>query len=139
MIPFLLPFFFFFNDTATTEIYTLSLHDALPVSPLPNERAPDLLGGPCRHGGLFDQDRALASVTGDLLSRPFHGNQIGLPRSLGGGTDADKDDLRIPQRFCWVRGESESARADPIGYELWKPRLVERNHVALKEPDLLLV
>src|SRR5580698_10953320 len=26
-------FFFFFNDTATTEIYTLSLHDALPISP----------------------------------------------------------------------------------------------------------
>src|SRR2546429_9114761 len=24
-------FFFFFNDTATTEIYTLSLHDALPI------------------------------------------------------------------------------------------------------------
>src|SRR5215204_5390923 len=32
-IPFasLFPFFFFFNDTATTEIYTLSLHDALPI------------------------------------------------------------------------------------------------------------
>src|SRR2546430_16349473 len=28
MLPF---FFFFFNDTATTEIYTLSLHDALPI------------------------------------------------------------------------------------------------------------
>src|SRR5256885_9985051 len=26
-------FFFFFNDTATTEIYTLSLHDALPIFP----------------------------------------------------------------------------------------------------------
>src|SRR5216683_6021792 len=26
-----LDFFFFFNDTATTEIYTLSLHDALPI------------------------------------------------------------------------------------------------------------
>src|SRR5260221_1826259 len=26
-------FFFFFNDTATTEIYTLSLHDALPIWP----------------------------------------------------------------------------------------------------------
>src|SRR3989449_7050511 len=25
--------FFFFNDTATTEIYTLSLHDALPICP----------------------------------------------------------------------------------------------------------
>src|SRR2546430_7257747 len=33
LAPSLLPFslFFFFNDTATTEIYTLSLHDALPI------------------------------------------------------------------------------------------------------------
>src|SRR5256885_15844999 len=29
---FIIPIFFFFNDTATTEIYTLSLHDALPIS-----------------------------------------------------------------------------------------------------------
>src|SRR5256886_14089532 len=28
----MISFFFFFNDTATTEIYTLSLHDALPIS-----------------------------------------------------------------------------------------------------------
>src|SRR5215203_7216274 len=32
-------FFFFFNDTATTEIYTLSLHDALPIL------APSIPGG----------------------------------------------------------------------------------------------
>src|SRR3712207_8782306 len=42
-------FFFFFNDTATTEIYTLSLHDALPISGSSGDRA---LGGdvrpPCR-------------------------------------------------------------------------------------------
>src|SRR3712207_7382614 len=38
----LLSFFFFFNDTATTEIYTLSLHDALPISPRPASR-----GGAC--------------------------------------------------------------------------------------------
>src|SRR5258708_27639834 len=31
MCPFYTTFFFFFNDTATTEIYTLSLHDALPI------------------------------------------------------------------------------------------------------------
>src|SRR3990170_8285132 len=43
-------FFFFFNDTATTEIYTLSLHDALPISrgvrsTAPNSsRAPDPSG-----------------------------------------------------------------------------------------------
>src|SRR2546422_5994289 len=33
----LLPFFFF-NDTATTEIYTLSLHDALPICRLKSSR-----------------------------------------------------------------------------------------------------
>src|SRR6202047_5624202 len=32
--------FFFFNDTATTEIYTLSLHDALPISILPPPSIP---------------------------------------------------------------------------------------------------
>src|SRR5256885_11917687 len=38
--------FFFFNDTATTEIYTLSLHDALPISP----DAPDAAECPGRTG-----------------------------------------------------------------------------------------
>src|SRR2546421_8029962 len=32
-------FFFFFNDTATTEIYTLSLHDALPIFPSGSTRS----------------------------------------------------------------------------------------------------
>src|SRR5256885_15838869 len=32
ILPLVSSFFFFFNDTATTEIYTLSLHDALPIS-----------------------------------------------------------------------------------------------------------
>src|SRR5260370_34475061 len=35
-------FVFFFNDTATTEIYTLSLHDALPIS-----GSSDCARGPC--------------------------------------------------------------------------------------------
>src|ERR1051325_2555752 len=34
-----LGFFFFFNDTATTEIYTLSLHDALPICPETRDRS----------------------------------------------------------------------------------------------------
>src|SRR6266542_4761776 len=44
---------FFFNDTATTEIYTLSLHDALPISPGPGPRrrpARSGRGGGCRSG-----------------------------------------------------------------------------------------
>src|SRR5258708_19700033 len=38
-VPYII-FLFFFNDTATTEIYTLSLHDALPISKLPKIAAP---------------------------------------------------------------------------------------------------
>src|SRR5258705_8012442 len=38
--------FFFFNDTATTEIYTLSLHDALPIWPA---RRAAVLDEPPRH------------------------------------------------------------------------------------------
>src|SRR2546430_11945860 len=36
--PFCAFYFFFFNDTATTEIYTLSLHDALPILSVPTWR-----------------------------------------------------------------------------------------------------
>src|SRR5688572_32455222 len=36
--------FFFFNDTATTEIYTLSLHDALPISHHRPDKLGELLG-----------------------------------------------------------------------------------------------
>src|SRR5947207_10426679 len=47
-------FFFFFNDTATTEIYTLSLHDALPISNRPRRfcRRPTS-GAPQTPPGLF--------------------------------------------------------------------------------------
>src|SRR5260370_279355 len=38
--------FFFFNDTATTEIYTLSLHDALPISKKELYLTEDLTKGP---------------------------------------------------------------------------------------------
>src|SRR5437588_10280997 len=47
--------FFFFNDTATTEIYTLSLHDALPIySSVIDERNP---GRGHRLSDLVDQER----------------------------------------------------------------------------------
>src|SRR2546422_8153741 len=46
-------FFFFFNDTATTEIYTLSLHDALPIlRPMPRDERP-MVGGIPGLGGFF--------------------------------------------------------------------------------------
>src|SRR3712207_8256413 len=49
---------FFFNDTATTEIYTLSLHDALPISELP---------------GLLD---LLVAAGGDEDPRPQSGGYL---------------------------------------------------------------
>src|SRR3712207_9272343 len=53
--------FFFFNDTATTEIYTLSLHDALPICPLSGHRrrASDLLLAPL-HPQLGQRERGPA-------------------------------------------------------------------------------
>src|SRR5438045_7729237 len=48
--------FFFFNDTATTEIYTLSLHDALPISEA-FSRNPTLHNWEPRVGVAFDPDR----------------------------------------------------------------------------------
>src|SRR2546430_13135400 len=50
-------YFFFFNDTATTEIYTLSLHDALPIWPA--TPPPD-----------FDMATALASIRKFAALRP---------------------------------------------------------------------
>src|SRR5256885_15045505 len=41
--------FFFFNDTATTEIYTLSLHDALPISDELHQPLVDLVPHLGRH------------------------------------------------------------------------------------------
>src|SRR2546428_8179941 len=53
-------FFFFFNDTATTEIYTLSLHDALPICCAGAPRAVA-----CKLGGcLCSEWRGASSPTG---------------------------------------------------------------------------
>src|SRR6266536_6144734 len=45
-------FFFFFNDTATTEIYTLSLHDALPIQPAATPRQTSWDAARARGSGL---------------------------------------------------------------------------------------
>src|SRR3712207_9421695 len=51
-------FFFFFNDTATTEIYTLSLHDALPIL-------------------LRDRPRVSAGAEGQLHARRDQRRELG--------------------------------------------------------------
>src|SRR2546430_2892739 len=64
-------FFFFFNDPATTEIYTLPLHDALPICRCP--RSMDSRAGPRRGGGRQPPPRP--------RSRTPHSRTCGLHRS----------------------------------------------------------
>src|SRR2546430_3910150 len=59
--------FFFFNDTATTEIYTLSLHDALPIFHAIQNRCPH--EGGALSGGTLDG--------GDVIC-PLHGYRFNL-------------------------------------------------------------
>src|SRR5256885_10000723 len=66
--------FFFFNDTATTEIYTLSLHDALPISEVFPARAASSSPRPprdrCRPGDRTarPKDRRSEEHTSELQS-----------------------------------------------------------------------
>src|SRR5258708_24457628 len=61
-------FFFFFNDTATTEIYTLSLHDALPICFEGFEQGQQF-GDRNRHPGLAQQEEKLNEHSGGLKRR----------------------------------------------------------------------
>src|SRR2546426_7284356 len=64
--------FFFFNDTATTEIYTLSLHDALPISlalqAAADHHAADAKGAPLRRLVGGDLRRRSEEHTSELQS-----------------------------------------------------------------------
>ena len=64
MLLFLFSFSFFFNDTATTEIYTLSLHDALPISSQNKERVKRALSN--MNESYSDQRLFLTMQEGEL-------------------------------------------------------------------------
>src|SRR2546425_5256783 len=73
-------FFFFFNDTATTEIYTLSLHDALPISPGPARGHGEPHRG--RAPGLQRRGEPLQRVHSALpAGADGEGDREGSPRS----------------------------------------------------------
>src|SRR5260370_31276901 len=65
--------FFFFNDTATTEIYTLSLHDALPISRRRGLQAELVLAGPGHQAGSAGAGRTLSYVPPDDLPALYAG------------------------------------------------------------------
>src|SRR5712664_4169960 len=74
-------FFFFFNDTATTEIYTLSLHDALPISPdrlllVPGDFDWADIGNWAELGDRVHPDAHGNSVDGEAVLVDTHGSLV---------------------------------------------------------------
>src|SRR2546430_14475724 len=95
-------FFFFFNDTATTEIYTLSLHDALPicagrradgadqsrarVGEIVRERGGEMRGGEVRGSGARGAAGGVAAGTERSAGAAGGGQRTDLQRLLGDRT-----------------------------------------------------
>src|SRR3712207_7367279 len=98
---------FFFNDTATTEIYTLSLHDALPIYP-PPAREPAL--------------RAHGARVGDAAGRG--------PRAVRGG--AGEPVLRVHERrFARaLRSEEHTSELQSRQYLVCRLLLEKKIHCA---------
>src|SRR2546429_5803090 len=100
--------FFFFNDTATTEIYTLSLHDALPISPpfgvvvsggadpRPHARRPDGISG-----------RRHSADAGTDPGAGWRAAACPAPRTGGGGCCGKPPPPEPPSAPAW------EARAPP--------------------------
>src|SRR5437588_12437462 len=83
--PLILLLFFYFNETPTTEIYTLSLHDALPISGLLYHF--QLLGRP---GGQFLALVFLAScfrqypgLESQIMGKPGDGSRMSVASFIG--------------------------------------------------------
>src|SRR3712207_8641018 len=77
---------FFFNDTATTEIYTLSLHDALPISAPP---------APCPAGGADPRGRPPALLGARLRRRLDGRDRRGRRRHQASDLRLDRKSTRL--------------------------------------------
>src|SRR3712207_4301522 len=109
----------FFNDTATTEIYTLSLHDALPIS---------ASGGPeCGFAKWKTTQTRRAATRVDDLTPPGHGEIIGgragerRPTSAGfqGGVMSPKDVAMSTKDVAAARRRREAK----TGSDWWQCRV----------------
>src|SRR6266567_750139 len=100
--------FFYFTDTATTEIYTLSLHDALPISsasdvassaPLWRRIAPTIQKLTPPHNRKLGIDRYLALAFQDLLQRDAADFGKLLPLRLAGERPRQGGPIEGQSRF----------------------------------------
>src|SRR5258707_8777072 len=91
----LIAFFFFFNDTATTEIYTLSLHDALPI---------------CRHSPAVCQ--SFPALAGPRLT-PGHRTRLSLVLTDRKSTRLNSSHANISYAvFCLKKKRKEEQKLE---------------------------
>src|SRR5256886_8897789 len=132
--------FFFFNDTATTEIYTLSLHDALPIliltgEALRRENAQAIAELLAEMGGEFvcatagHHMEAMLAAYGSGAAKVSHDQDLRvLNVDIGGGTTKlavieggrvlETAAVHIGGRLLVVNGEHRITRLDPAGHAL---------------------
>src|SRR3989449_4437615 len=95
-------FLFFFNDTATTEIYTLSLHDALPISQSSDRRSGERQDAEDRHGV------ARAPLRARVLRQADRAYQAGRRARRAGrqggrhGADRDRKSTRLNSSHGYI-------------------------------------
>src|SRR3712207_7465082 len=97
-------FFFFFNDTATTEIYTLSLHDALPIY-----QPPGLRGGVRQHARDHPDWR---HPRDDVRADPGRDARPCLPRADRKSTRLNSSHANISYAvFCLKKKKIQTAQS----------------------------
>src|SRR2546428_8425584 len=108
-------FFFFFNDTATTEIYTLSLHDALPIfysAGFITSKEPD-----------YKANTSYFAVSQDMF-----GDLTSLTLGYRRGWDQVFRDIKTPQGVL-ENDPTFHQRADHRGYSLSLSQILTRNAI----------
>src|SRR3712207_7728153 len=100
--------FFFFNDTATTEIYTLSLHDALPISG----------GDPIDPtGGLRDVEaRALRVLGGVSVGESSYGSDALRPLRDRKSTRLNSSHANISYAVFCLKKKKQNKKPDKYIY-----------------------
>src|SRR2546422_11316807 len=106
----MLAFFFFFNDTATTEIYTLSLHDALPICLREVDEVAARLDRAHAGQALCAARHLHAPRLYAALARPREQVQVSLPRV---GVHEGRRQPRRPDAPTARAGEDHARRRLP--------------------------
>src|SRR3712207_7879343 len=106
--------FFFFNDTATTEIYTLSLHDALPISSACAATSPSGW-----RSARFRAARSPAASPPPSTSSAWRRSPIACPRNCPADSRSEEHTSELQSRqylVCRLLLEKKQTNNEPVLY-----------------------